>query len=126
MDHYYAFLVGTCAVWRVTHAVTEEHGPGHVLDRVRGALGDGAWRTLLGCFYCASVWIALPVAALIGTLTGSGLEEKALLWLGLSGAACIVQRVTTRAQPAMYWEDQEESDVLRRRPDGPRSLGDTA
>lgn len=121
MDPYYAFLVGTFAVWRLTHAVTEEDGPANVMVRMRGALGAGAWRTLLECFYCASVWIALPCAVLIG----STLKETALLWLALSGAACVVQRASARAQPAVYWEDKEESDVLRRRPHGPRSLGDT-
>jgi hypothetical protein len=121
MDPYYAFLVGTFAVWRVTHLVTEEDGPADVLVRLRGALGRSVWRTLFECFYCASVWIALPCAAVIG----STFEEKTLLWLGLSGAACVLQRVTTRPQPATYWEDKEESDVLRQRPHGPYSFGDT-
>jgi hypothetical protein len=126
MDRYYGFFLGTLAVWRVTHAVTEEDGPAKVLVRLRRALDGSAWATLLECFYCASVWIALPCAALIGTLIGSGFGEKALLWLALSGAACLVQRVAKREPPAVYWEDKEESDVLRRRPHGPRSLGDTA
>jgi hypothetical protein len=88
MDPYYGLLLGTLAVWRLTHAVTEEDGPADVLVRLRRALDGNAWATLLDCFYCASVWIALPCAALIG----STVEEKALLWLGLSGAAGLVPR----------------------------------
>jgi len=122
MDRYYGFLLGTLAVWRVTHAVTEEDGPAKVLVRLRRAFDGSAWGPLLECFYCASVWIALPCAVLIG----STFEEKALLWLALSGAACLVQRMAKREPPAVYWEDKEESDVLRRHPHGPRSLGDTA
>lgn len=122
MDRYYGFLLGTLAVWRVTHAVTEEDGPAKVLVRLRRALDGSAWGTLFDCFYCASVWVALPCAVLIG----STFEEQALLWLALSGAACLVQRAAKREPPAVYWEDKEESDVLRRRPHGPRSLGDTA
>ena len=122
MDRYYGFLLGTLAVWRVTHAVTEEDGPAKVLVRLRRALDGSAWGPLLECFYCASVWVALPCAVLIG----STFEEKALAWLALSGAACLVQRAAKREPPAVYWEDKEESDVLRRRPHGPRSLGDTA
>jgi len=120
MDRYYAFLIGTLTVWRLTHAVTEEDGPADILVRLRGALGQGGWSALLDCFYCASVWIALPCAAVIG----STYTEMALLWPALSGAACLVQRVSRPQPPAMYWEDKEESDVLRRRPQGPRSLDD--
>jgi hypothetical protein len=90
MDRYYGLLLGTLAVWRLTHAVTEEDGPADVLVRLRRALDGSAWATLLDCFYCASVWIALPCAALIG----STVEEKALLWPALSGAACLVQRAS--------------------------------
>ena len=46
MDRYYGFLLGTLAVWRVTHAVTEEDGPANVLVRLRRALDGSAWGTL--------------------------------------------------------------------------------
>jgi hypothetical protein len=108
MDHRYAFLVGVFAVWRITYAVTMEDGPARVLARLRVA---AAWRgSVLECFYCASVWIALPVAFAIGTT----ITERALLWLALSGAACLLHRITERGQPAMYWEEPEDDHVLRR------------
>ena len=101
--------------WRITHAVTAENGPGNVLVRLRAAAAR--WGSVLGCFYCASVWVALPAALAIG----STLAERALLWPALSGAACLLHRSTERRPAALYWEEPEDDHVLRRRPDGSRT-----
>ena len=90
---FYWFLLGTLGVWRVTHLLVAEDGPWRSLTRLREAAGP-FWGGLLGCFYCLSLWIALPVALLIGETT----FERALLWPALSGAAILLERVT--APPA--------------------------
>lgn len=124
MDSYYGFLLGTFAVWRLTHALNAEDGPATVLVRLRRALGSRRSGSFLDCFYCSSVWVALPFAALIG----SGLGERGLLWLALSGAACVVERLTSRAgssAPAIFWEEKENQDaLLREQPDQPGPLGE--
>ena len=67
---------------------------------------DGTiWATLLDCFYCLSVWIAAPFAIWIGV----DWSERLLLWLALSAAAILLERVTVRveaATPASYVEHQ--------------------
>jgi hypothetical protein len=108
------FVLFALAVWRVTHLLAEEDGPGRFLARLRAAAGDGIWSSLLGCFYCLSLWVALPFAFGLSTQWG----ERLIVWLALSGAACLLERVGRQAvAPALYWEgEKEESDALLQRP----------
>ncbi|MBC8076903.1 MAG: DUF1360 domain-containing protein [Chloroflexales bacterium] len=95
-------VLGVLAVWRLTHLLGAEDGPWHVLARVRRAAGSGFWGQLLDCFYCLSLWVALPVALLLAT----GWREGIALWLGLSGGAILIERATT--PPATFIEDPKE------------------
>jgi hypothetical protein len=55
-------VVSLLAVWRVTHLLHAESGPWDVFGAVRrGAsrIGAGA---VFDCFYCLSLWVALPFA----------------------------------------------------------------
>jgi len=108
------FVLCTLAVWRVTYLLAEEDGPGRIFARLRAAAGDGFWRSLVGCFYCLSLWVALPFAFVLSTQWG----ERLIVWLALSGAACLLERIGQQAvAPAVYWEgEKEESDGLLRRP----------
>jgi hypothetical protein len=110
---WFWFTVFALAVWRVTHLLAAEDGPGAVIARWRAAAGNGFWGALLDCFYCLSLWVALPFAWALGT----GWGERAVLWLALSGAACLAERAGTRAEPpALYFEGEEEdSHALLRR-----------
>ena len=109
------FVVAALAVWRVTHLLVAEDGPGRIFARLRAALSSGFWRALFGCFYCLSIWIALPFAVGFDTYW----VERLILWLALSGAACLLERIGQGAgapPPAVYYEgDNEESHVLLRR-----------
>jgi len=105
-------VVGALCVWRVTHLFNAEDGPGRVLVRLRRRVGDGWAGQLLDCFYCLSLWVAAPAAWLIG----SGWKERLLLWLALSGAACLLERLTRERDPfagLAYEEKQEDAHVLR-------------
>jgi hypothetical protein len=42
----------------------------------------------MDCFYCLSLWIAAPVAGVIGATP----TERVLLWLAASGGAILVER----------------------------------
>jgi hypothetical protein len=109
---FYWLVLGTLAVWRVTHLLNAEDGPWNLLAKLRRLAGSGFWGSLLDCFYCLSLWIAAPFAYFLG----AGWMERVLLWLALSGAACLVERLTLhegQAPPAAYVEDREASDVLR-------------
>jgi Protein of unknown function (DUF1360) len=101
MTHFYTFTLSALAVWRITHLLQAEDGPGALLARLRGLAGNRFWGQLLDCFYCLSVWVATPFAY----FSGGAWTEKLLLWPALSGAAILIERVTTR--PAIYDEDPE-------------------
>jgi hypothetical protein len=120
MDFYWLTL-GALAVWRITHLLNAEDGPGDVFVRLRKIVGSGFWGILLDCFYCLSLWISAPFAWLIG----SSWKEKLLLWLALSAAAILMERMfaaRTREQ-ALYFEESEEEDhdVLLREEKGGRA-----
>jgi hypothetical protein len=85
-------VLGVLVVWRVTHLLAAEDGPWDIVIRLRQRAGAGVWGRLLDCFDCLSLWIAAPLALLLG----GGWAERLLLWPALSAGAILVQRVTMR------------------------------
>lgn len=77
------------ATWRLTHLLAEEDGPADVIFTARQWLGSSFFGKLMDCFYCLSLWIAAPFAYLL-TPHWRG---RLLLWLALSGAACLLERL---------------------------------
>jgi len=77
------------AVWRTTHLLAAEDGPGNIVLKLRIALGNGFFGKLMDCFYCLSIWVAAPFAFFIAT------EPLfwVITWLALSGGACLLERV---------------------------------
>jgi hypothetical protein len=94
-----AFAVSAAAVWRLTHLLVYEAGPAGLLDRLRTL----PWLApALGCFHCCSLWTALALAPWLG----DGWVEIAVLWLALSGAAIVIERVSAPATPpAPLWHE---------------------
>jgi hypothetical protein len=105
MRVYYTFTLIVLAVWRLTHLLNAEDGPSHLLSRFRAKVRSVFWSELLDCFYCLSLWVAVPFALLLG----SSWSEKLLLWPALSGAAILLERATLRESP-MYTEDPQEQE----------------
>jgi hypothetical protein len=101
----FEFILATLAVWRLTHLIAAEDGPFNVLAWLRGKAGQGFWGTLLDCFYCLSIWIALPFAIALG----DSRWHIVVLWLALSAAAILLNRVIDRVapDPPVYFEEQE-------------------
>ncbi len=87
IDQIYWFAIGALGVWRLTHALHAEDGPGGTLRESVSGLAIGA---IFDRFYCLSLWTALPIAWLIADSAAKAI----LLWLGLSGAACLFERLT--------------------------------
>ncbi|MGU7772729.1 hypothetical protein ACV229_21465 [Burkholderia sp. MR1-5-21] len=88
----YWLMLGVLAVWRVTHLLAAEDGPADAVFHLRRRLGDSVWGRALDCFYCLSIWIALPFAIGIGDTWG----ERVLLWPALSGGAILAERLAPR------------------------------
>jgi hypothetical protein len=101
-------VVGVLAVWRVTHLLHAEAGPANLLSHLRRATGTGLVAELFDCFYCLSLWVALPAAVLLG----SDRRERLLLWLGLSGGAILCERVTSPTASFVEDPEVEKSDAM--------------
>ena len=86
------FIICTLAVWRITHLLSQEDGPFDTVIKFRKLFGQGFFGNLLDCFYCLSIWIAVPFAILLcdGWLSGI------VIWLALSGAACLLFKLTDK------------------------------
>jgi hypothetical protein len=66
--------------------------------------GAGLFGGLLDCFYCLSLWFAIPLALLVG----DGWTQRLLLWAALSGAACLLEQGTKRIDlPGLFEETKE-------------------
>jgi hypothetical protein len=85
------FAIASLATWRLAHLLAEEDGPFDAVVRTRARLGNGQLGALMDCFYCLSIWVAVPV-----TLTVTRRRDAPLVVLGLSGAACLLQRLSDR------------------------------
>ena len=98
------------AVWRITHLLAAEDGPFDLVVRLRRRAGAGFWGGLLDCFYCLSLWIAVPFAY----LTGERWKEQLMLWPALSGAAILLERLSLRRDvpPAAYIESEEQDHAV--------------
>ena len=97
-------VVAVVLLWRITHLLQAEKGPFDLFMRFRSLAGNGFLGQLLDCFYCLSIWLAIPLAI----LAGDGWAQRLMLWPALSGGACLLERATTRtAFPGIYEEGRE-------------------
>jgi hypothetical protein len=98
-------LVASLAAWRLTHLLWGEDGPWDCFVRLRKLAGSSFAGQILDCFYCLSIWVALPFGLWIGTTW----PARAVAWMAISGAAILLERMTTprsaTAPPAQWRED---------------------
>jgi hypothetical protein len=105
------FVLAVLATWRITHLLAAEDGPGAVVFRLRRKLGAGWLGALADCFNCLSLFVAAPAALFVS-------REPIVwgfAWLGLSGGACLLERLG-QAPPLVdpFAQAQEgDADVLR-------------
>lgn len=112
----FEFTLAALAVWRLTHAIVLEAGPANLLLRLRQALRRTPLGAMLGCFYCTSVWVAVPFAAWLET----GPMRCTMAALALSGASILALQLTDKriqlmaedAEPAP--EDALPAEALQR------------
>ena len=110
---WFALTIATLATWRVSHLLAAEDGPAEIIVRLRTRLGSSFFGTLMDCFGCVSLWIALPLAVFV---TRRPLE-LVVVWLALSGAAMLLERIglqTTIIEPRADIREEVESDELLR------------
>jgi Protein of unknown function (DUF1360) len=89
------FAVASLATWRVAHLISAEDGPLETIVRLRRTAGDTWAGDLMDCFYCLSLWVAAPLTPLIARRN----RDLPAIWLGLSGASCLLERITEPVEP---------------------------
>lgn len=118
LNPWFAFALAALATWRTTHLITEEDGPAGLVLKLRSTLGTNLLGTLMDCFQCLSLWTAVPFTF---SITRS-LPEWLLVWLALSGAACLLERFGAArsdgsAYPLNFPEDHDHVGLRARRSD---------
>jgi hypothetical protein len=101
---FYWLILGVLAVWRITHLLNAEDGPWDLLVKLRRLAGNGVFGSLLDCFYCLSLWVAAPLAWVLG----EGWKHRLLLWPALSGGAILLEKITSPEMVAPVAEYREE------------------
>jgi hypothetical protein len=84
------FSLSALALWRVTHLFSQEDGPFDLVLKFRKLFGQGFFGSLLDCFYCLSLWLAIPFVIWLCNEWISGI----ITWLALSGIACLLFKLT--------------------------------
>ncbi|WP_117880515.1 DUF1360 domain-containing protein [Aureibaculum luteum] len=92
MEVGFIFILSGLTVWRITHLLSQEDGPFDLVIKFRKLFGQGFFGTLLDCFYCLSIWIAIPFAYFLGNT----MIDMLLFWGALSGIACITEKAITK------------------------------
>jgi Protein of unknown function (DUF1360) len=80
------FGVAALATWRLTHLLVREDGPADAIARTRESLGESQLGALMDCFYCTSMWVAIPFAFYAAKKPAG----RVAAWLALSGVACLI------------------------------------
>ena len=105
--HIVLYIISALATWRVTHLLSKEDGPFDIIFLLRKKAGAGFFGNLLDCFYCLSLWIAIPFAL----YAGNNWKEMILLWLAFSAAACLPEKLiehrTHQHKQPDYFEDKK-------------------
>ena len=85
---WFQFAIAVLATWRLAHLVAHEDGPFDAVVAVRRFAGSGKFGRLMDCPYCLSLWIAAPFAWYMADELVFGV----MLWLAISGGACLLER----------------------------------
>jgi len=86
---WFGLALAVLATWRLSHLVAGEDGPFDLVARLRRAAGHGHFGRLLDCPYCLSLWFAVPFAVWLASEPVGGV----VLWLAISGGACLLERL---------------------------------
>ena len=86
-------VLASLAVWRITSLLVDEEGPFDIFEKLRWAVGlnkrerveDNFIQKALSCFWCSSLYVAIPFALFT--------DHFVISWLGYSGAAIIIHSI---------------------------------
>ena len=112
MPDIFRLVLAVLAVWRITHLLAREDGPWEAFREIRARTAGTMVGRLLACFYCLSVWVAVPFALFVGATA----VEEFVAWWAISGGAILLERAT--AEPLAIQIEDGGDELLRteRRP----------
>ena len=110
MHYAFRFLLATLAVWRISHMLSLEDGPWRAFQRFRSKLEYRVLGQLVTCFYCLSIWVALPFAWFLK----GDVAETFVGWMALSGGAILLERLS-REPVELKIEEEHPWDVVAKR-----------
>lgn len=86
------FIIASLAIYRAARMVTEEDGPAFVFKKLRTRFSNDkrSFDVGLRCFYCTSLWAALPVVVMLCIFGDWPIWLWPIWWFGLAGAAAKV------------------------------------
>mgnify|MGYP000173939146 CR=1 FL=1 len=119
---WFKFTLAVLACWRLAHMLAREDGPFDLLVRLRAWLGNSNLGRLMDCFYCLSVWMAIPLAFFVC----QGTANRVVAWLAISGGACLIDKFTheplaIQSLDEIPQEGEETEDgMLRTKTDDPQ------
>lgn len=76
------------AVWRITSLLYAEQGPFGIFAIFRKFARR--FTRLFQCFWCVSIWVAIPFAVYAGW---NDVPHILIYWLGYSGASIIIHQI---------------------------------
>jgi len=112
LDPWIRFILAVLATWRVTHLLANEDGPADAIVKFRALLGQSLAGKIMDCFNCLSLWIAALAALFVIRQPIDWL----FVWLAVSGAACLLQRLgrePVMMQPVSRPSEGDSYHVLR-------------
>jgi hypothetical protein len=92
VNDWFGLFVSMLATWRLCHLVASEDGPFGAIAWARRIAGTGQAGRLMDCSYCLSLWFAAPFAAWLARDLSCGV----VLWLAISGGACLIEMAAER------------------------------
>jgi hypothetical protein len=102
-------VLAMLAVWRLTHLLHSEDGPLRIFAHCRNWLRRMSLSGATDCFYCLSLWVSAPFAMMLG----SRWEDRIILWLALSGAAILANRLPEeQTEEAWFYEEPIQEKEL--------------
>jgi hypothetical protein len=107
------FVLAALAVWRLTHLIAFEDGPWHIVAKLRHRAGSGFWGSLI-CFNCLSLWVSAAITAILRPAAW----DLPLVWLGLAGAACLLERIAREPVVIQQLESEGGSHAVLRTESG--------
>jgi hypothetical protein len=89
-----SLLIAALAVWRISSLLSEEYGPYDIFERLRTKTAGTQLGKALKCFYCISVWVALPFTYLFA----SNALDVMTFTLALSALAILFQGIVNKLE----------------------------